>query len=358
MRGCTQLLAGIFVVIFIITAVFTLFLVNLAHGLTDRDTVKSVLNLEPLAREALPGLLADGLRRSAAERGLAVDQIDEAALDAAFDVVVPPGYIDGLTETAVDGLYDYLETGDPAQATLALDVKPMIDRLQGEPGRQATLALAQSLPPCEQSLSPEQIQAGQIELDNCLPPNVPAETAALMLHQAIVDGLNENPQVIGEGVVRLNLFEASQMNQQQLAQAQRIQRTFVFLQRWSWSLWFIPLLSLMIIFTLAVRSVSQWGHWWGWPLLLAGLFAFILAAMVPAVLLVYSRTAMAITADGGLTVAAMSGRLAQSLSDLWLRRVLIQAGLLGFIGLGFVIMGFVTTTGRPVEEPYPVSGKR
>jgi hypothetical protein len=93
-------------------------------ALTDRDTVKSVLNLEPLAREALPGLLADGLRRSAAERGLAVDQIDEAALDAAFDVVVPPGYIDGLTETAVDGLYDYLETGDPAQATLALDVKP------------------------------------------------------------------------------------------------------------------------------------------------------------------------------------------------------------------------------------------
>jgi hypothetical protein len=345
MRGCTQLLAGLLAVAFVITAVFTLFVVNLAHGLTDRETVKSVLNLEPLVREAVPLLLADSLQRTAAERGLAVDQIDEAVLATTFDVVVPPGYVDDLTETAVDGLYDYLETGDPNQANLTLDVTPMVDRLRGEPGQQAALSLVQSLPACDQPLTPEQLQAGQIPLNNCVPPNVPVETAALALHQAMVDVLDENPQVIGEGVIRLNLFESGQVNQAQLQQLQRVQRTFVFLQQWGWTLWFMPLLCLALIFTLVIRSVSQWGHWWGWPLLLAGLITLVLAAMVPAVLLVYSRTAVSLTADGGLTLATLSRRLAQNLSDLWLRRVLIQAGIVTFIGFAFVVFGFVGSRG-------------
>jgi hypothetical protein len=340
MRGCTQLLAGFFALVFVVTAVSTMFFVNLAHGLTDRDTVKSVLNLEPVVRETVPVLLADALRRSAAERGLAVDRIDDAVLEAAFDVVVPPGYVDDLTETAVDGLYDYLETGDPEQATLTLDMMPMISRLQGEPGRQAAVTLVQSLPTCADPLTPEQFQAGQVLGDNCVPPNVPAETAALVLHQAMVDVLNENPQVVGEGVVRLNLFESGQVNQAQLQQVQRIQRLFLFLQQWGWIFWLIPLLNLALIFTLAVRSLSQWGHWWGWPLLLTGLFALILAALVPAVLLVYGRTATTVAADGGLTLAAVSQRLAQAISDLWLRRVLIQSGIMTVAGLGFVILGF------------------
>lgn len=347
MRGCSQLLAGIFAVVFITTAVFTFFLVNLAHGLTDRETVKSVLNLEPVVRETVPGLLAESLRRSAAERGLAVDLIDDAALEAAFDVVVPPGYVDDLTETAVDSLYDYLETGDPAQATLSLDVRPMIDRLQGEPGQQAALALVQTLPPCDQPLTPEQLQTGQIAINNCVPPNVPLETAALTLHQAIVASLNENPQIIGTGTVQLNLFESGQVNQTQLAQIQRIQRTFVLVQQWGWTLWFIPLLSLALIFTLAVRSVSQWGFWWGWPLLIAGVSALLLAALVPAVLLVYSRTAVTVTADGGFTLAAISRRLADTLTDLWLRRVFIQSAIMTAVGFGFVLLGFVT---RPVAS--------
>jgi hypothetical protein len=171
---------------------------------------------------------------------------------------------------------------------------------------------------------------------------VPLETAALTLHQAIVDSLNENPQIIGAGTVQLNLFESGQVNQAQLAQIQRIQRTFVFVQQWGWTLWFIPLLSLALIFTLVVRSVSQWGFWWGWPLLLAGLSALLLAAMVPAVLLVYSRTAVTVTADGGLTLAAISRRLADTLTDLWLRRVLIQSAIMTAVGFGFVLLGFVT----------------
>jgi hypothetical protein len=74
----------------------------------------------------------------------------------------------------------------------------------------------------------------------------------------------------------------------------------------------------------------------------------LLAAMVPAVLLVYSRTAVTVAADGSLTLAAMSSRLAQNLSDLWLRRVLIQSGIMTVAGLGFVILGFVSN-GRKQE---------
>jgi hypothetical protein len=345
MRGCQQIIAGVTAVFFVITAVAAFFLVNLAQGLTDRENIKAALNLEPLVRQMVPALMSDALRRSAAEQGLAFDSFNEATLDAAFDTVIPPGYIDDLTGTAVDGLYDYLESGDPDQAVLTLDVQPILNRLQGEPGQQAALALVQSLPPCEQPLSPEQLQAGQLDLNNCLPPNVPAETVALTLHEAVVAALNENPQVVGSGTIRINLFNTGQMDQAQLAQIQQVQRTFVLLQRWSWTLWFLPLFSLALIFTLVVRSASLWGHWWGWPLLLAGLITLILAAMVPAVLLVYSRTAVTLTADGGLSAVAISRRLAQSLTDLWLRRVLIQAGIMTFIGFAFVVLGFVGSRG-------------
>ena len=353
MRGCSQILAICLAILFMVTAVFALFFVNLTHGLTDRDAVKSVLNLEPMVREAVPIMLTDILRSNAAERGLAVDQIDDAILDEAFDLVVPPGYINDLTETTIDSLYDYLETGDPNQATINLDVRPLVDRLQGEPGQQAIQALVQSLPPCDEPLSPEQLQAGQIEINNCVPPNIPTETAVILLHQTIVEALNENPQIIGEAIVRINPFEANLLSPAQLEQIAQFQRTFSLLQRWSWLLWLIPLLCLALILTLVVRSVSQWGFWWGWPLLLAGLFALVLAAMVPATLLIYSRTAVSATADGGLTAAAISQRLAQNLTDLWLRRVLIQSGIMTGFGLILVILGFATRTTNEYNRSAP-----
>jgi len=41
----------------------------------------------------------------------------------------------------------------------------------------------------------------------------------------------------------------------------------------------VPMLSLLVVTALAVRSLRDWLTWWGYPLLLAGLFSMFLSAL-------------------------------------------------------------------------------
>jgi hypothetical protein len=349
MRGCLRFLAGVVAVFFVITAVIALFLTNFFTVVADREIIKdSLSNLDQLVVDAVPALVAQTLKEQATARGLSPIELDEAVLQQSIEALLPPGWIEAQTNTAVDTVYDLLEGGDLENAELEIDTTPLLDRLRGAPGLEVVGIIVDSLPPCTEPINPDELLTGEAVIPTCIPPGVPTEQIVQTVHSRLVQSLDSNPQLSSEfGVVKVPLFSPEQQAQNaELAQVReqllRLRRAFVLAQRWGWLLWLLPAGSLLLIALLAVRSWSEWGHWWGWPLLVTAVFVFIVTWLFPTMtkLVLRQFAASSEFMVGSLRQTAVE--VVTAVTDTWLSRIYLQAGIMLVAGILFVLLGFLS----------------
>lgn len=342
MRGCLQGLAVLAALFFVVTAVLALLLVNGARVLTNREALKEALALDVLLRQALPGVIGNVVEQQARAQGLPVPELDTATLSDAILDTFPAGWLDEVTETAVDGILDYLASGNPEQAVLTIDIAPVLTQWQGEVGQQAVLEIVQALPTCT---DPAAFDLSSGTLPTCVPPGIPLEDLAIQLHSVI--GSSILPPIVGaSALVRLPLISTETLSAGQLSLLQRVQQLYALATQ-SWRLWLLPLLSLVAITLFAVRSLVGWGYWWGWSLTAAGFIALLLALVLPALVVGMMRTtAVGATPTPGSLSAVWQPFLQQgviALSVAWGRRMLLQAGGFLLLGLLFVSYGFLAS---------------
>ncbi len=349
MRGCLNFLAGIMAALFVLTAVIALFLTNFFAVVADRELIKeSLSDLDSLVVEAVPAIVARTLEEQARERGLAPIDLDEEVLQASMETLLPPGWIESQTDTAVDTVYDMLETGDLDNAELVINTTPILDRFRGQPGLEIVATVVNSLPPCTQPVNPAELLGPDVTIPACLPPEIPAEQVTQEVHTRLVQALDSNPQLTGElGVVRVPLFTPEQQAQNaELVQAReqllRWQRTFALAQNWGWLLWLLPAGCLLLIAILAVRSWSELGHWWGWPLLGTAVLVLLLTFIFPAITRTLLRQAVPDYSLVEVTVRQTGMRLVTAVTDTWQNRVNVQAAVMFVFGLLFVMLGFLS----------------
>lgn len=353
MQGCLRFLAGIVAVFFVITAVLALFLTNLFAVVADREIIKdSLSNLDSLVVEAVPAIVAQTLEEQARQRGLAPINLDEALLQQSMETLLPPGWIEDQTDTAVDTVYDLLEGGDLDSATLEIDTTPLLDRFRGAPGLAIVGNIIDSLPACTAPINPADLLGPDVTIPACMPSGIPTEQITQEVHTRLVQTLDSNPQLTSEfGLVRVPLFSPEQQAQNEtLVQAReqllRWQRTFSLAQTWGWLLWLLPIGCLLLIALLAVRSVSELGHWWGWPLLGTAGFVLFVALIFPAITTFLLRQLPADPTTIATSLQQTGLRLVTAVTDTWLGRVYLQAGLMLVAGVFFVLLGFVTGSRR------------
>ena len=351
MRGFLQFLAGIMVVLFALTAVLALFLTNFFAVVADREVMKeSLSNLDNLLVEAVPAIVAETLEEQAREQGLASIDLDEAVLQESMEALLPPGWIEAQTDTAVDTVYDMLETGNLDNAELVIDTTPLLDRFRGLPGQQVVGNIVSSLPACTEIVNPAELLGPDVTIPACMPPGVPQEQITQEVHTRLVQAMDSNPQLTNEfGVVRVPLFSPEQQEQNaELVQAReqllRWQRTFSLAQDWGWLLWLLPAGCLFLIALLAVRSWSELGHWWGWPLLGTAVLVLFFTFLIPTVTRYLVRQLPPDPSFATLLVRQTGMRLVTAVTDAWQNRVNVQAAVMFVLGLLFVMLGFVSRT--------------
>lgn len=353
MRGCLQFLAGVVAVLFVITAVIALIFTNLFAVVTDREILKdSLAHLDQLVTAAVPAFVAQSLEEQATARGLSAIDLDEAVLQQSMETLLPPGWIEAQTNTAVDTVYDMLESGNLTNAELEIDTSPLLDRLRGEPGLEVVGIIVDSLPPCTEPINPAELLGDGVTIPACIPPGVPREQIIAEVHSRLVQSIDSNPQLSNEfGVVRVPLFSAEQQTQNvELAQLReqllRLQQAFSLAQQWGWLLWLLPAGCLLLIALLAVRSWSEWGYWWGWPLLGTAVLIFIVTWLFPTItrFMLRQLSANAVTAVDPLRQTAV--QVVTAVTDTWRSRVYLQAGGMLAAGVLFVLMGFLAKGNR------------
>lgn len=346
MQGCLKFLAALLALLFVFTAVFTLLVTNFATVATNRTLVKEALaGSERVLIAAAPEAIVAALQEQARAQGLPDLPVDTGVLADAVTTLAPPGWLSTQTDTAVDTLFDALETGNVAAGSIELDARPLLERVQGEPGRQAVTAVVTSLPTCANpnDFAP---QIGRAPIPTCLPPEIDANLLAQQVHANVVEALQQNPQLDAQvGTFRLPLLQNEAISPETQAAFQRLSRTFRLIQQWSAVMWLLPLGCLVFIALLVVRSAHELGRWWGWPLLGAAVLALLLALVLPALFTFFWRTAVfSPEAFSGLALSLeqLLPRLVQPVLQAWQNRVLLQAGGMLLLALPLLLLALLT----------------
>jgi hypothetical protein len=355
MKGCQQGLAVLAAIGLVVTGVLALFVVNLAQIVTDREVIKGAVDVEQILRQGGPEMILNGFQVPEEVEAFIPESVDFTAVQSAFDEVIPPDWLNQQGDEAIDTVYDFLETGQTSQgSTTKVDLRPVLQRLRAEPGRQLIEATLESLPPCA---DPQvAFDFTTLDLPDCRPTQVPVAQVTDLIHTAVVQTLEANAQLIEENaIITLPLFNPESLTPQQWQNLQRAHQLFVLAQDWAWLLWLPPLFCLLFILILTVRSMGELGYWWGWPLLITGGLSLFIAALLPAVFLAQIRLALP------NTLGAMqpgTDRIVQELADrlvtLWLDQVYLQAGLLLGVGVVLVGIGFLLygrASSRPSSTP-------
>jgi hypothetical protein len=330
--GCTQFIATLVAVGFVALALLALFGANLAATITDRQAVKQALDAEALATEVMPALLTeiDWQRAGPAE----LLQIDPAAVEAAAGQLVSPEWMKAQAQRAVDAVFDYLESGDPAAAEVVIDMRPLLVRLRSQEGQAIVRAGLEALPPCPEP-NPTSEAGGQSRLVfDCRPAGVPIEEVVRQVHQDVVTGVDE--ALAAGGMLHVPLVDPESLTPAQQADLQQIRRLYRLARYRAELLWLAPVGALALIALLVVRSLGDLGRWWGWPLTVAGGLA-LAAALLVLGWTWFSQSPLPASWVPPAGLGRFSQHLLTSLTRAWLRQVAIQAAVL--LGLGMVLLG-------------------
>ncbi|KAA3659144.1 MAG: hypothetical protein DWQ04_23160 [Chloroflexi bacterium] len=351
MRGCLQILAGIVAVFFILTAAVAVIVWPLLGIVTDREAMLEALSgLDEVITAAAPRVIANAMAVQAAQSGLEGVEIDESMLTGVVDELLPPGWVDAQAETAVNTLYDVLETGNLDDASVTVDTSPVIEQLKGPAGKRLVATVVQGIPACAEPLDlNELLNGGSITIPSCLPPEISRELVVQEAHAQFVEALDENPQLTARaGVIQVPLSEVigtdtpeAEAARQQITQVRRL---FLLAQRWGWVLWLLPVMSLLLIAVLAVRSVSELGHWWGWPLGVTAVLVFFLTLILPGFAALIAETIIIPTQIDALasSMRELARSVVSSVTEMWRSRVYLQAGAMLGVGLLLIAIGFFT----------------
>jgi len=242
--------------------------------------------------------------------------------------ILPPDDLKTMTEQVFDQIFAYMN-GDVDSARLSMIA--FKTRLARPEGIRAVLTLMNAQPPCTQeqldqmTASPPQDQQ---KFEICNPPADKIETIGPLIETQLKSALSGIPD-------QVTLIPAEPSNARGMTPLQVIK-----LARWIMRLSFlIPLIFLLGILLFVVRSRIAWLRWWGWPMMIAGIFVsaigFISSPLINSYLPAFIAGRMPFFMP--VVIVKTSGDLASAVARQILYPVGWEGLLLAIIGMAMIL---------------------
>jgi hypothetical protein len=328
-------LAGIFAVLFVLTTVLAFALNSVERSAFDAELYKQALN-EEYFYQRLPELAARELTIAAQqpERNdmLALFRnLSEDEWRIFVSQLFPPTELKTLAESAVTQIIAYI---NGETDTVALSLASLKAHLASPEGVNAIYGVMKAQPDC----SLEQLSAmamGQVNPALCNPP----DTFLFVDLRPIIEAqIKTAVSLVPEQVTIISPNNTQPQDLQDLKTLRTIMRLSPL----------VPMLCLLLVTVLAIRSFRGWLVWWGYPLLLAGLFSMLLSGMSRSSatwffgFAVSSRLPETLSAD----IVGVFSDLMASIVHNALQPVVKQAGVIALVGLVMVVFAFLIRATR------------
>ena len=365
-----KLIAAFLVLLFIVTALTSIFLLTIERQLLSPDFYLDVLE-EQNFYDSLPAIAAEQIRYAMGFNPCLEnpDNCEGDAPDPGATSGGPPGYFQALSQNdwellltgllppdwleeqvqSITGdLFDYLDKGE-GELSISISMVEMKEHLGGEEGVRALAGVLSAQPECSNDdilAMARVLEGGDVPGDDfltCHPPDDFIETYTPHIEVIFRRSLEEVPDEID---LAQNLFADDGSGDEGVSTISLLGTQFTPFMLIKWVRWGIrmsPWFSwamLLVIAFLAAYSFKALRGWWGFPLLITGLIGFAIALVATPIAnwaidrFLTGRTAMGISPvlmETGIDIAV------QMIRTLFARArnlALITAAL----GLGFVIV--------------------
>lgn len=328
MKTFGKVLAGICAVLFVISAVAAITFFNIEQKAFTSETYKTAFKEQGLYENA-PAIFADILMTSATEQGqmsVLLSVLNRDELELVISSLLPPEQLEALIGETFDSFFAYINRDADS---VTVNLLPIKRNLVGQGGVRAFTQVMLAQPDCtlEQALS---ILSGGFSLENglCNPPQeVLAAITPLIETQLQLMTLNFPDKLTLAGGRQAGLSDF----RTQLGRVRAIMQLTPA----------IPLVLLLVITIFAVRSLSEWLRWWGWPLIITGVLSALLAFIgTPIVRLFMETVILRGNADMPPVFLDMMRGVLGSLTRLILRPIAFEGIILALIGIGMVVAAY------------------
>jgi hypothetical protein len=335
-----QFFAAICAILFVISAVLVLLLFNVEAKAFSSATYKQAFEDQRLY-ERMPAILATALTQTMGGSLNTIPFLQTLTVTGwqnTISVLLPPEELKAMADNALDATFDYLN-GKTSSAVLSL--LPIKTQLAGPSGMNVVVQILSRQPACTVEQLTQMamgLLGGQIALCNPPPEAIGLMTPFLQSQLQTMTTIIPNEITFIPGSlsgtpqdprIRLNTIRSA------------IKLTP-----------FVPLLLLLAITIFAVRSLVDWLTWWGWSIMAAGvtsvLIGLIGSPLVAWILqfLIQNQGTVLIPPVFVSSIAETTSAVARQM----LAPVMVQGGILGFVGLGMVILAMILP--RKAVDPY------
>ncbi len=343
MRTLGQIFAAICAILFVISAVIVLLLINVEAKAFSSATYKQAFEDQRLY-ERMPAILATALTSTMGQNINAVPFLRELSIEDwqnTIATLLPPEQLKDIANNALDATFDYLN-GHSNSAAISL--APVKTQLAGPAGMNFVLQILSVQPACTTEQLTQMalgLLGGQIALCNPPPEAIGLMTPFLQSQIQTMTTIIPNEVTFIPGTLsgtpqdprlRLNSIRSG------------IRLTPI-----------LPVLLLFGITIFAVRSLVDWLTWWGWPFMIAGVSSVLIGLVgAPLVswilqLLIQGQGTIPIPPVLASSIAETTSAVARQI----LIPVLVQGAILGFVGLGMAVLAmFLPRRQVDLQIPY------
>jgi hypothetical protein len=326
-RTTGQLFAAILAVLFIISAVLVVLLVNIEAQAFSSGPYKQAFEEQRLY-ERMPGILAATVTGFVTESGGALPFLQLLGPEDwqnNIALLLPPEELRAMANGALDSTFDYL---NGRSDSVVISLAPVKIQLAGESGVQLVLEILRRQPACTVEQLTQMalgLFGGQVVL--CNPPE-----QALGLMLPFIQTQVQSMSAMFPSELTLVSPALSGTPADPRAELNTIRSIIRFTP-------FIPVLLLLAIAAFAVRTLVDWLSWWGWPFMFAGGASALIGLFGSPV--IGGILQLVIQTQGMFPIppafASLIAETATAVARQMLVPVIVQGLILGVLGLGMVI---------------------
>ena len=324
-------IAAICAALFVIAGVPVLLMFNIERQAFSSATYKQAFENQRLY-ERMPALIAATLSGTLSQNGALPPFLKELTAEewqTTIPTLLPPEELRAMTDQTLDSAFDYLNF---RSNSVVISLLPIKARLAGEGGMNVVRGFLRTQPDCTLEQLTQMglgLLSGNIAL--CNPP----EEAIGFFAPFIQSQLQTITATFPDQIALVPGTESGTPNDPRL-KLQWVRSGIVF------SPFFLFLL-LLAIAVFAVRSIRDLLVWWGWPLLITGGLAAIIALVGAPLIGAVLQLIIQIYGAAFLPplLASAIAETASAVASQMLVPVILQGFVLAAIGLMMIILGML-----------------
>lgn len=347
-RFIGKVIALVLLIAFILILPVSLWVFNVQSILFSRPALEAILEDPIIFNEALPSLTTAIVQQVAASDDAEVRaeawyarelfaNIPPDSTEQVGNQLLSTAWLETQVRYNLGAVFDWVD-GPGVVPHFRWELGDMKARLGGSEGQGVVESVVGRWPDCspEQEVAIQAFLTSVVSGSNSLPACQPRDSE---LRERLIEKINTSMAFIGDEIPEVLPEEErlAELTEQERAEWLNLKLALRVFNRIAYLIFLVPLILILLIEIITVRSFKSLFIWLGWGLLPAGLIALLILIDITPLALLNTLNGQAAVDPVSLQTAVIVLSVVRQISN----DVLLQGGIITGVGLALILLGIL-----------------